>query len=76
MGMTCGLEVGGFCRLMVLLVCVQAEVSPSAPSERMVLAGCVHQYCCFWPCMQVGVGVPNGLLCHQAVQLGPLGGCS
>ena len=45
MGMTCGLEVGGFCRVMVLLVCVQAEVSPSAPSKHRGVAGCVHQYC-------------------------------
>ena len=26
MDMTCGLEVGGFCRFMVLFVCSEAEV--------------------------------------------------
>ena len=30
---------------MMLLVCVQAEVSPSAPSKHKGVAGCVHQYC-------------------------------
>jgi hypothetical protein len=52
MGMTCRLEVGGFCRVMVLLVCVQAEVSPTGLSKRTDVAGCVHQYCYRLPCVQ------------------------
>jgi DNA repair photolyase len=30
---------------MMLLVCVQAEVSPTGQSKRRGFAGCVHQYC-------------------------------
>ena len=35
----------GFCRIMILLVCVGAEVSPSGLSRHKGVAGCVHQYC-------------------------------
>ncbi|HSR31248.1 MAG TPA: helix-hairpin-helix domain-containing protein, partial [Anaerolineae bacterium] len=33
MGMTCSLQLAGFCRVMMLLVCVRAEVSPTAPTR-------------------------------------------
>jgi hypothetical protein len=44
MGMSGWLEVGGFCRVMVLLVCVQAEVSLTVLSKHRGVAGCVRQY--------------------------------
>jgi hypothetical protein len=52
MGLSCGLEVGGFCRIMVLLACVHAEVSPIVLSKHKGVAGCVHQYCYCLPCVQ------------------------
>jgi hypothetical protein len=45
MGMTYGLEVGGFCRVMVLLVCVKEEVLLTELSGHKGVAGCVHQSC-------------------------------
>jgi hypothetical protein len=45
MGMICGLEAAGFCRATALHVCVQAGVSPTVPSKRKDVEGCVHQYC-------------------------------
>ena len=52
MGLSCGLEVGGFCRIMVLLACVHAEVSPIVLSKHKGLAGCVHRCCNRLPCVQ------------------------
>jgi hypothetical protein len=52
MGLICGLEVAGFCRVMVLLVCVQAEVSLGGLSEHKSVAGYVHQYCYRLPYVQ------------------------
>jgi hypothetical protein len=53
MGMTCSLQLVGFCRVMMLLVCVQAEVSLTGLSKHKGVAGCVHQYCYRLLCVQV-----------------------
>ncbi|MGD8472629.1 MAG: hypothetical protein PVH59_00805 [Anaerolineae bacterium] len=45
MGVTCSQQLAGFCRGMVLLVCVQAEVSLTVLSEPKGVADCVHQTC-------------------------------
>jgi hypothetical protein len=50
---------------MMVLVCVQAEVSPTVPSKRRGFAGCVHQYCYRLACVQAGAGVPQGCLGHR-----------
>jgi hypothetical protein len=60
MGMSYSLQLAGFCRVMMPLVCVQAEVSPTVPSKRRGFAGCVRQYCYRQPCVQVGVGISEG----------------
>lgn len=46
MGVTCRLDVAHSCRVMVLLVCVQVEVSLTVLSKHKGVAGSVHQYCC------------------------------
>jgi hypothetical protein len=46
-----------FCRIMTLLVRVGAEVSPTAPSRRKGVAGCVHQYCYCLACVQVTINL-------------------